>query len=422
MVMRKIKRKKKKKIVILIVILILILIGVIITKILYDKKQQRIREKEKYTLIHNKYTKYVKVDKDSNIFQYTDGKMKKVGTIGKDVELVLGEIKDEYYEITNLDQKYYILYSNVEAIDMVKEEDNRYKEYIPFNQNVVTDNKTKIYNKDGELVLSLNKEFKSPIIIKEENYYGIIYSDRLYYVKKDEVKVEESKNTDASNTKGIPVLNYHFVNKDDDNTCDQIICISESNFRKHLDYIKNNNYLTITARELEMYIDGMIQLPPSVLITFDDGPYFYNARRILNEYKLHGTYFFVTVWMQDDLSEMESEYLELHSHTHDMHRVGKCPGGQGGGLKCLSEEFIQNDLKTSREKLHGSTYLAYPFYEYNDYSITQLKKAGFTMAFGGYNEGGNKYAKPGINKFKVPRLVIYNTTGVSSIKSYLSLK
>ena len=420
--MRKIKRKKKKKKLILVIILLLVVSGVISMMIMNGRKQQKIRKQEKYTLIHSKYAKNVKAVKNSDIFQDNGSKMEKVGTISKDMELVLGKIKDEYYEITNLDSEYYILYDRVIAFDEVKVNDARYKEYIPFNQNVVTDNLTNIYNEDKELVLSLNKGFNSPIIIKEKDYYGINYSDKLYYVKKDEVKIEESKNTDNSNTKGIPVLNYHFVNKDDDNTCDQIICISESNFKKHLDYIKNNNYLTITARELEMYIDGMIQLPPSVLITFDDGPYFYNARRILNEYKLHGTYFFVTIWMQDDLSYMASEYMELHSHTHNMHNTGKCPGGQGGGIKCLSEEFIQNDLKISREKLHGSTYLAYPFYEYNSYSIEQLKKAGFTMAFGGYNEGGNKYAKPGIDKFKVPRLVIYNTTGVSSIKSYLTLR
>ena len=418
--MRKIKRKKKKLIIILIIILLLIIVGAIGVKIGFDQKQQRI--KEKTALIHSKYAKTAIVDKDSEIFQNINNKMQKVGSISKGMELILGEIVDEYFEITNLDDTYYILYNNIRAIDEISEEDTRYKEYIPFNQNIITKGKTNIYNQKGELVLSLDKDYHSPIIIKDDEYYGIIYCDKLFYVRKDEVAVEDNKNTDTSNTNGIPVLNYHFVNKDDDKSCDQIICISESNFKKHLDYIRDNNYLTITARELEMYVDGMIQLPPSVLITFDDGPYFYNARRILNEYKLHGTYFFVTIWMQDDLSEMESEYLELHSHTHDMHRVGKCPGGQGGGLKCLSEEYIQNDLKTSREKLHGSTYLAYPFYEYNSYSIEQLKKAGFTMAFGGYYENGYKYVKPGIDKFKLPRLVIYNTTGVSSIKSYLTLK
>ena len=420
--MRKVKKKKSKRVIIFIILFVLVLIASFFIKIINDKKQRALQEKEKAILIQSKYAKYVKVIKDSDIFQYINGKMEKVGIIGMNVELALGEIDNEYFEIINLDNKYYIKYDNVLAIDNISEIDNRYKKYIPFNQNVVTNNKTDIYDENENLFLSINKGINSPIIIKNNDYYGIEYCEKLLYIKKDEVIVKDNNNSDSSNTKGIPVLNYHFVNKDDDKSCNQIICISETNFKKHLNYIRDNNYLTITARELEMYIDGMIQLPASVLITFDDGPYFYNARRILNEYQLKGTYFFVTVWMQDDLSEMESEFLELHSHTHDMHSGGKCPGGQGGGIKCLSEDFIQNDLKKSREKLNGSKYLAYPFYEYNNYSIEQLKKAGFTMAFGGYYENGYKYVKPGINKFKLPRLVIYNTTGVSTIKSYLTLQ
>ena len=48
---------------------------------------------------------------------------------------------------------------------------------------------------------------------------------------------------------------------------------------------------------------------------------------------------------------IKTDYIELHSHTNNMHNTGVCPGGQGGGIKCLSAEEIQTDLKTSREKL-----------------------------------------------------------------------
>ena len=420
--MRRKRRHKRKKTIILITLLIVFVFVGILYKVDMEKKNKLLKEQQKKELILSKYSNYALTKKDSEIFELSDNNLKKVGTIGKDVGITLGDIYDEYYEITNLDGKYYIWYDNVEGVSSLDAIDSRYKKYIVFNENVVTSGSTNFYNNSGKFILSLNKSIDEPIIMKTKDYYGIEYSNQLLFIRKDEVTLKNNDNTSLSNAKGVPVFNYHFVYKDDDKSCDQIICISESNFRKHLDYIRDNNYFTVTAEELEMYIDGVIQLPKSVLITFDDGPYFYNARRILNEYKLNGTYFFVTVWMQDDLSEMESEFVELHSHTHDMHRTGKCPGGQGGGIKCLSEEFIQNDLKTSREKLKGSTYLAYPFYEYNSYSIEQLKKAGFTMAFGGYYENGYKYVKPGIDKFKLPRLVIYNQTSVSTIKSYLTLQ
>jgi len=99
-----------------------------------------------------------------------------------------------------------------------------------------------------------------------------------------------------------------------------------------------------------------------------------------------------------------------------MHKAGDCPYGQGGGIQCLSEEYIQNDLKKSREKLNNTTYFCYPFYEYNNYSISQLKKAGFTMAFAGYYANRQLKASPGIDKYQIPRYVISNTTTVNQIK------
>ena len=74
------------------------------------------------------------------------------------------------------------------------------------------------------------------------------------------------------------------------------------------------------------------------------------------------------------------------------------------------------DLKLSREKLNGTTTFCYPFYEYNKYSIEVLKEAGFTMAF----RGGFKKAYPGINKYEIPRYVVYNDTSVSELASYIN--
>ena len=76
--------------------------------------------------------------------------------------------------------------------------------------------------------------------------------------------------------------------------------------------------------------------------------------------------------------------------------------------------------KLACPKLNNTTYFCYPFYEYNDYSIEVLKEAGFTMAFGGYGEAGNYKVKPGINKFKLPRYVIYNYTTASTLASYIN--
>ena len=101
-----------------------------------------------------------------------------------------------------------------------------------------------------------------------------------------------------------------------------------------------------------------------------------------------------------------------------MHEVGQCPGGQGGGIKCLSEEKIQQDLKKSREELNGSTAFCYPFYEYNNYSIKMLKKAGFTMAFAGESRDSDNLVHVGSDKFNLRRYIIVINTTINDLNSY----
>lgn len=175
--------------------------------------------------------------------------------------------------------------------------------------------------------------------------------------------------------------------------------------------------LTLQTKEVEMYIDGKVQLPKSVLITIDDGPKTKIAVDLLTEYKMYATIFLVTSWF-DEKEYYKTDYIELHSHTHNMHDGGQCPGGQGGGIKCLPEEEIQKDLKQSREDLNGSTVFCYPFYEYNDYSIQMLKKAGFTMAFIGESNNSDNLIHVGSNKFKLRRFVIVTHTTINDLNKY----
>ena len=248
-----------------------------------------------------------------------------------------------------------------------------------------------------------------PVIINDYNgKYYIEYNDELFGVDKSDIKeIVDSNNTDIENTSDIAVLNYHFIYSDDKSDCNQLICLSESNFKKQLDYIENKGILTLKMKEFEMYLDGQIQLPKSVLITIDDGWYGDVTIRVLEEYKMYATFFLITAWY----SPVESEYVEFHSHSHHLHNLGDCPTGQGGGIQCLSSDIIQDDLLKSREVLNNTTYFCYPFYEYNNYSIEELKKAGFTMAFA----GGSKKATIGVNKFAIPRYPIFNYTTVNDI-------
>ena len=309
---------------------------------------------------------------------------------------------------------------NVIKINTISNKNVRYKNYIVFNKNIITYNKTYFYDKDDNLLININDSFEFQVIINDDDKYGIIFNDRLFFIKKENVVNEfENINTFEKNTSGISVLNYHFIYKENE-ICDSgIICMSQEQFEKHLQYIKENDFFTPTLTELEYYIDGKINLPKSVVITADDGYFGENFKELLEKYQLNGTLFLITGWY--DASNFVSDYMEIHSHGDRLHSQNICPGGQGGAIKCLNYDDLILDLKTSRDKLNGSKYFAYPFYEYNDYSIKALKDSGFTMAFGGEYENNLKYVKPGVDKFRLPRWVMVNYTTMNKFENYLNL-
>ena len=102
-----------------------------------------------------------------------------------------------------------------------------------------------------------------------------------------------------------------------------------------------------------------------------------------------------------------------------MHVTGVCPGGQGGGIKCLPSETIQEDLKKSSEILGGSKVFCYPFYEFNEYSKQELIKAGYKMAFiGAAGVKGVAYQNK-TDLYKIPRYTIASTTTFTEFVNYV---
>lgn len=417
------KKSKKKLMLILLIFISILLIIFLVNIYLKIENEKKINfKRENLTLIISSYySKYIKTRNEIDLYDQDENI---VGKIGNNVELVLEEQNIDYntkYFITNiLGVTYYIKYQDIEKIEELTNYKDRYKKYIVFNENIVTKEKTSFYDEFDNLVYQFNKSLNLPIIIKDTNRYGIEFNDRLLYVKKEDVKeVVENHNTDLLNAKGIPVLNYHFVYKDGDNSCREEICHSEEQMNKHFTYIKENNFFTPTLEELEMYIDGKIRLPKSVVITFDDGARAEVAREFVDKYELDATLFMVSLWY--DKEQFESNYLKVHSHGHDLHNPGVCSGGQGGAIKCLDRNKLLNDLRTSRYELDNTTYFCYPFYEYNNYSIEVLKEAGYTMAFAGESARSDNLVKVGSDKFRLPRFVVVNYTTMKKFIDYINV-
>ena len=420
----------KKKAILIIILLVVIVLSLLLFLLFIkdNKKEEGNNNVQVIENIKSHYNQYVITNKEAKIYKLENNKYEEVGCISKDIELELLDINiDEntkYFQINMEELKYYIYYEDVDVTNNITSVSNRYKNYIVFNKSIITNDITNFYDENNNLVYKLSKSYTLPIIIMDNDKYGVEFNNRLLYIKVEDVKeVIDSNNTDLSNSSGVGVLNYHAFydesNAEEKANCTTEICHSKEQFKTHLDYFKENNILTITTNELEMYIDGKLQLPKSVLITIDDGPKTEVAIDLLEEYKMYATIFLVTSWFNVD-EYTQSEYIELHSHTHNMHDGGKCPGGQGGAIKCLPEEEILADLKSSRDALNGSTVFCYPFYEYNDYAINLVKEAGFTMAFIGESNFSDNLVHVGSDKFKLRRFVIVTYTTMDDLDKYFN--
>lgn len=424
---------KKKKIILLItftlVLIISSIVGYFVIKNKEEERQQKIliAKQKKIANLEKAYNEYVITNTETVLYKKDNESYKEIGKINTGVELVLNDIEltDEvdYFPIKSLDDEYYISYKTVKPIDKLTEKDYRYKKYVVFNKNILTDDNITLY-KDDKYIINLNKSLDFSVIYKDGNKVYVEYADDLYYVTdEDIVKEYDNNNTNEIPKEKVRTLVYHRIYDPQTEKCNQVICHKENDFDAHIKYLSDNNYLSLTMKELELFIDGNLQIPKkSIVITIDDGTMDKRAIPILEKYKINATLFLVTSrFKAQDYIDFTSDYLELHSHTHNMHWAGECAGygQQGGGILCLPEEHVLEDLKASRDMLNGSTVFCYPFYDYNKRAINLLKEAGFTMAFAGVMSSDG-YSYVGIDKMLIPRLTLNAYTTYKQFVSYVN--
>lgn len=370
---------------------------------------------------------YVRTVNETFLYLKDENGYKKDAKINTNVELELALsnliIKNDYFKISSLDKEYYIYYEDVEPIDKLSVNDTRYKNYVLFNKSVVTSDNPKFYSDSG-YVFEFNHSFTLPIIMRDDDKIYVEYSNNLYYLRDEDVVSEiDSKNTDEVSADRVRTLVYHRIYDPETEKCDQVICHKEKDFDSQMKYLSENNYFSLTMKELELFLEGNLRIPQkSIVITIDDGTMDKRAVPILEKYKVNATLFLVTSrFKEQDYIDFTSDYLELHSHSHNMHWAGECAGygSQGGGILCLPEERVLEDLKQSREILNGSTVFCYPFYDYDNRAIELLDKAGFTMAFAG-ELGTGGYSYVGTDKMQIPRLTLNAYTTLEDFKRYVT--
>lgn len=391
-------------------ILVLVLTIITLTIGFYYFNQE---SNKTYTYKSEEYLKiekdsHVVTTKDSNLYKITDKEVTPEGFVEEGNILVIESQTDNYLKIRELDL--YIDVKNVKVTDL--KESIRHRSYISLNMEVETKDKTTIYNnKDKSITYNRGATFKILYFLDDKYYFE--FNDSLYYLLKKDITIIKEANINGRVATKVPVLNYHFFYDKKTETCNETICLEKSIFEDHLKYLKDNNYLTITVDELNLWLDKKIELPEkSILLTVDDGALGTDTHLIelLEKYDLNATLFLITAWWPKE--NYKSPNLDIQSHGYDIHTY--CATGKGKAL-CLTKEQLYEDLKKSIPLVYSNTSFCYPFYHYNNNMLETLKSLDFKLGF----VGGNRAVTRRSNKLLLPRYVIYNTTNLNSLKSML---
>lgn len=303
------------------------------------------------------------------------------------------------------------------------------------NQNLITWQATPVYNAPnvGSAPFGvLADNLRYPIISKlkdrlNQTWYQIRIGDRLAWISA----------LDAQEDRGLPVLTYHHILRDEENTRFRHTSTTTSvrAFSNQMTWLRDRGYSTLTMAQLEGYVQNQLNLPArAVVITFDDGLKSVSryAYPVLKQYGMKATAFIISSrikvrpqkWDPKSLQFMSISELngirdvfDFQSHTHFLHRVD---GHRRPILLSRSQHNILYDFERSRRALAPfnphARYLSYPFGGYNATAVKAAQEAGFHLAV----TTVKGKVKPGDNPFLLKRLYILRTDSLETMSRLIS--
>lgn len=303
------------------------------------------------------------------------------------------------------------------------------------NQNLLTWQAVTLYNEPdnkSEPLGVLAENLRYPISSKlkdrlNQTWFQIRIGNRLAWVS----------SLEAQEDNGIPVLTYHHILRDEENTRFRHTSTTTSvrAFSNQMTWLRDMGYTTLSLYQLEGYVKNRINLPArAVAITFDDGLKSVSryAYPVLKQYGFSATAFIISSrikrhpqkWDPKSLqfmsvSELQSiqDVFDVQSHTHFLHRID---GLRHPILLSRSYHNILFDFERSRRALAQFNphvlYLSYPFGGYDQKAVTAAHDAGFHLAV----TTVKGKVKPGDNPYLLKRLYILRTDSLEDMARLIS--
>ncbi|WP_172369633.1 polysaccharide deacetylase family protein [Sporosarcina jiandibaonis] len=241
----------------------------------------------------------------------------------------------------------------------------------------------------------------------------------------------------------VPVLTYHRILKEStiskqhyiDGEINPMI-VTKEELEKHLKYLKENDFVTLTLAELYLFLLGEIDIPDkSVLLTFDDGykDNFVEAYPLLKKYDFTAVNFVITGKVTKRVQPFkpkEVQYFSIkelsnacdvfdyQSHTYNYHRrENSVQNIEVSYLNSRTDDEVTKDIQKSIHNLNGENLaFAYPYGEYSPSTIKIVKDLGFKMAF----TTEDRAASPDDHLYELPRFNILAATSFETFMEYVS--
>lgn len=234
----------------------------------------------------------------------------------------------------------------------------------------------------------------------------------------------------------IPVIMYHRVIHDKSEGGVHGIYVTESQFEKHLKYLKQKGFETITFKDFlnNKYKDRFNREKKQIILTFDDG-YTDNYNYAFPLLKKYGFKCVIYLLSHLNYNKWDVEVKENPEHKFDLMDMSMIKemeeyGIEFGGhtkthpkLATLPIEIAQEEILTSKkvleEKLgHALISFAYPYGNLNEDVKKIVKNSGYNFAVA-TDSGDISFSE---DLFQIRRIGIFSTNNFFTFKRKVSGK